>query len=69
MTNFDDNGSINSELRYITIELMKIAAQRNASFEDVCQEFLLNANHLHGLIQKLEEESPAPARPTKSRKH
>ena len=46
-----DEDSINSEIRYITIELMKIAAQRNITFEEASREFLRNATFLKRLIE------------------
>jgi len=48
---YEDEGSVNSEIRYITIELMKIAAQRNITFEQAAREFLKNANFLKRLIE------------------
>lgn len=47
---------INSEIRYITVELMKIAAQRKVKFKVVAEEFLDDAYLLHGLIQRLERK-------------
>jgi len=38
----EDLASVNSELRFITLELMKLAAQRNSSFDDVLGEFMQN---------------------------
>lgn len=46
-----DEDSINSEIRYITIELMKIAAQKNITFEEAAREFLKNAIFLKRLIE------------------
>jgi hypothetical protein len=48
---FEDDDSINGEIRYITIELMKIAAQRNITFEQAAREFLKNAIFLKRLIE------------------
>ncbi len=48
---FDDEDSINSEIRYITIELMKIAAQRGITFEEAARDFLKNATFLKRLIE------------------
>ncbi|MEM3431707.1 MAG: hypothetical protein QXF07_02690 [Candidatus Micrarchaeia archaeon] len=48
---FDDEDSVNSEIRYITIELMKIAAQKGITFEEVAREFLKNAIFLKRLIE------------------
>jgi len=44
--------NLNTELRYITVELMKIAAERKVSFEVVAREFLDNAYKLHEMIEK-----------------
>jgi len=55
----EDIESVNSELRYITIELMKIAAQRKQPFEEVAREFLRNANLLQKMIETSEGE-PIP---------
>ncbi|MCS7109349.1 MAG: hypothetical protein NZ903_00950 [Candidatus Micrarchaeota archaeon] len=48
---FEDDDSVNSEIRYITIELMKIAAQRGITFEEAAREFLKNAVFLKRLIE------------------
>ncbi|MCX8202679.1 MAG: hypothetical protein N3G74_02655 [Candidatus Micrarchaeota archaeon] len=48
---FEEDDSINSEIRYITIELMKIAAQRGITFEEAAREFLKNAVFLKRLIE------------------
>ncbi len=48
---FEDDDSINSEIRYITIELMKIAAQRGITFEEAAREFLKNAIFFKRLIE------------------
>lgn len=38
----DDDESTNSEIRYITIELMKIAHMSDKKFDLVCEEFVEN---------------------------
>jgi len=48
----EDLSNINTELRYITVELMKIAAKRKVSFEVVAKEFLNNTYLLHEMIDK-----------------
>ncbi len=48
---FEDLASINSELRYITIELMKLAAQRGIPFEEALGEFLKNTSTLRNSIR------------------
>ncbi len=40
---FEEIASINSELRFLTIELMKIASSRNVPFQQVVGEFVSNA--------------------------
>ncbi|VVB74121.1 Uncharacterised protein [uncultured archaeon] len=50
----EDIESVNGELRYITIELMKIAAQRKQPFADVAKEFLQNATLLQRMIELVE---------------
>ena len=48
---FDEDDSTNSEIRFITIELMKIAAQKGITFEEASREFLKNAVFLKRLIE------------------
>lgn len=57
MLSGEDIESVNSELRYITIELMKIAAQKKISFDEAALEFLKNAT----LLQKMIESSDGEA--------
>jgi len=47
----EDDDSTNSEIRYITIELMKIATQKGVTFEEASREFLKNAVFLKRLIE------------------
>ncbi|MBI5635978.1 hypothetical protein HY993_03390 [Candidatus Micrarchaeota archaeon] len=42
----DELASVNSEVRYLTVELMKIAAGEKKSFSQVNREFLQNAVEL-----------------------
>lgn len=52
MDDFDDEFfNINSELRYLTLELMKIAIRKNKSFEEVAREFIKNVYYLQQLIE------------------
>ncbi|MFA6048970.1 MAG: hypothetical protein WC792_03425 [Candidatus Micrarchaeia archaeon] len=39
----EELASVNSEIRFLTIELMKIASNRNVPFEEVFDEFMQNA--------------------------
>ena len=58
MPSAEDMESVNSELRYIAIELMKIAAQRKQPFAEIAKEFLQNTNLLQRMIEAAEGESP-----------
>ena len=51
-----DNSS-NSEIRYITLELMKLAQKSGRSFEQVADEFMLNAERLQEMISGETEPS------------
>lgn len=44
--------AINSELRYITLELMKIAASQNKPFESVLKEFTANSFKLKRTVMR-----------------
>ena len=46
MENFEDASAVNSELRFITLELMKLAAEQNRSFDQVLSEYFVNAHKL-----------------------
>ena len=39
----DELAQVNSEMRYLTLELMKIATKRKMRFKDVLNEFIQNA--------------------------
>jgi hypothetical protein len=56
MLSGEDMESVNSELRYITIELMKIAARRKRPFAEMAKEFLQNTNLLQRMIETAEGE-------------
>ena len=49
---FEDFSGVNSELRYLTLELMKIAVKKGISFKEVCNEFIENVEHLHTTIER-----------------
>ncbi|MBN2121876.1 hypothetical protein JW721_02365 [Candidatus Micrarchaeota archaeon] len=48
----DERYAANSELRYITLELMKLAQKREVPFEQVCDEYVHNTFHLKDAIDK-----------------
>lgn len=67
---FEDAALANSELRFLTVELMKIALERGKSFDDVLEEYFHNAYKLKKKILfahtpktysfKLKLQSPRP---------
>ena len=71
MDDFDDieydRESANSEIRYLTLELMKIAIRKNKSFEEVAQEFIRNVYYMRDLISKIEDLSKS--KDSHERKH
>jgi hypothetical protein len=54
---YDDFSSVNSELRYLTLELMKIALEKGKSFEEVALEFVKNVEYLSMLIEESASKS------------
>lgn len=54
MEEMDELAAVNSELRFITLELMKIAAQKNKSFDAVMREFVGNAFKLKRTLHRSE---------------
>ncbi len=48
----DELAAVNSELRFITLELMKISAQQNKSFDAVLREFVGNAFKLKRTLNR-----------------
>lgn len=55
----DEAYGANSELRYITLELMKLAMKRNVPFEEMAREYVGNTFCLRKAIE--EKESPEKA--------
>ena len=54
----NDESAANSEMRYITLELMKLAQKSGRSFADVAGEYLKNAHKLQRMIAG-EKATPA----------
>ena len=54
--------SMNSELRFITLELMKLAQKRDINFEKIVEEYVKNVNLMQKKIgeslDKHQNESP-----------
>lgn len=48
----EEIASINSEMRFITLELMKIAQKEKKSFKEVASEFIKNVYLLDGMIKE-----------------
>lgn len=55
----EDREDVSSEIRYLTLELMKLAARQNKSFKEIVNEFIDNAYFLQTTLESLEnnEES------------
>ena len=51
---FEEVAAINSEMRFLCLELMKIAGQRNVPFEQVSREFIANTNALKQSLDHVE---------------
>ena len=48
----DELAQANSEMRFLTMELMKVAAQRGLRFKDVLDEFIKNVYVLETTIKR-----------------
>jgi hypothetical protein len=57
----------NSEIRFITLELMKLAQKSGRSFEDVANEYLKNGEKLQEMLQRSGEIPPLAGRRSASR--
>ncbi|MEM4554903.1 MAG: hypothetical protein QXT25_03580 [Candidatus Anstonellaceae archaeon] len=57
----DKHMAANAEMRYITLELMKIAQKSGKSFDEVAAEFIRNAEKLRMMIYS--QEVPAVSNP------
>ena len=62
---FEEDGpyAANSELRYITLELMRLAEKRSVTFEQMADDYVKNTFHLKKLI----EEKEFPEKPLKTK--
>lgn len=56
MVSLEEITNVNTEIRYITLELMKIAAQKGVKFDKIAKEYLQNAYLLHDMIYNGKEE-------------
>ncbi len=48
----EEIASINSEMRFITLELMKLAQKKKKSFREVAMEFISNVYILDKLVKE-----------------
>ncbi|MCX6769612.1 MAG: hypothetical protein NT051_02945 [Candidatus Micrarchaeota archaeon] len=60
----NDESAANSEMRYITLELMKLAQKSGRSFAEVAEEYLKNAHKLQRMIAG-EKASPVKRKASK----
>jgi hypothetical protein len=59
----DEVAAINSEIRYLTLELMKLAAKEGKSFDQVTREYVQNTFNLYRVLT--ESQVPTPQRNAK----
>jgi hypothetical protein len=50
--NEEEIASINSEMRFITLELMKQAQEKKKSFKEVAREFIANVYTLDRMVKE-----------------
>ncbi len=48
----EEIASINSEMRFITLELMKLAQKKRKNFKEVAREFISNVYTLDKLVKE-----------------
>ncbi len=48
---YEELAGVNAELRYITVELMKIASERNMTFDEISAEYIQNVYSLDNAIR------------------
>lgn len=59
---FEEVAAINSEIRFMTLELMKISSQRNTPFQQTLREFIDNTNMLKMAFANAENQLDKPAK-------
>jgi hypothetical protein len=52
----DEIVSVNSEIRYISLELMKIASREKRSFKEIAEEYVENVYFMHSMIKDSPED-------------
>ena len=50
---FEEVSAMNAELRFLTVELMKIANEKNLSFDQVLSDYFANAYKLKKRIMRV----------------
>lgn len=54
--NFEEVAAVNSEMRYLALELMKLASQRGLTFEQSMREFIANTDYLQRGLADYEQK-------------
>ena len=54
---FEEVAAINSEMRFLCLELMKISSQRNVPFQQVMKEFINNTNTMKLSLANAENQT------------
>lgn len=57
----DDRNGANSEMRYITLELMKLSAKRKTPFARIAAEFVGNTYRLAEMLQSVQYSKGQPS--------
>ena len=57
---FEEVAAVNSEIRFMTLELMKIASQRSVPFPQVLKDFIDNTNTLKMALANAENQLDKP---------
>ena len=52
---FENIEEISSEIRFLTLELMKLARKQGKTFDQILEEFIANAYSLQGALEAIEQ--------------
>ncbi|HIH19404.1 TPA: hypothetical protein HA225_05520 [Candidatus Micrarchaeota archaeon] len=58
MEDEEKESAANSEIRFLTLELMKLAHKSGKSFEEVARKYLENGERLHSMLKQGEGALP-----------
>jgi hypothetical protein len=55
----DASSTANSEIRFITLELMRLAQKTGKSFDEIAAEFIMNTHKLQDMIAATQDGMPS----------